>query len=53
MKSPYLLPGLSLLAGLIGFALFPNSNAAYSISGVLSALGIVGLIYVRGQRTKR
>jgi hypothetical protein len=53
MKNSYLLPGLALLAGMIGFALFPHAST-YSIPGVLSGVGVIWLLYTwSNRRTKR
>jgi hypothetical protein len=44
-KNRYLLPGGLLLAGMIGFALFDGYKPGELVSQLLSALGLLGLIY--------
>ena len=49
MKHSYWIPGICLAFGLSWFALFPKATI-YSMGGLLSGLGVVGLIYVRELR---
>lgn len=49
--NPYLIPGVLLLAGILGFALF-TGPLAERIDQLLSAVGTAGLLWVYANRRK-
>lgn len=51
MKSPVLIPAILLIAGILGFLIFPHARG---IDGLLCAAGMLWLAYayIVGQRRK-